>query len=78
MTIIDIRSADKDKTFGINCDSQIIPIDTLLNLHNNGFKIVAISMDSKTPAVRSTNEIYYNSDYWSVEKLHRNIIYSKI
>jgi hypothetical protein len=41
----------------------------LLHLHEIGFKIIPLMGDSKTPAVKSTNEIYNDPNYWTTEKI---------
>jgi hypothetical protein len=51
--------------------STTIPLPRLLELHNIGFKLVPLKADSKTPNVYSTNEIYNNPNYWTIERLEQ-------
>ena len=48
---------------------QLVPLEILIKNHDNGFKLVPISNDSKTPAIKSTNEVYDNPEYWTTEIL---------
>jgi DNA polymerase elongation subunit (family B) len=48
---------------------QPMPLEILIKYHDNGFKILPIGNDCKTPIVRSTNEVYDNPDYWTAETL---------
>jgi hypothetical protein len=48
---------------------QLVPLEILLKNHSIGFKIVPIYNDSKTPAIKSTNEVYDNPEYWTIEKI---------
>jgi hypothetical protein len=69
MTTIDILPYDKDKCFDYNNNSSLIPLETLFKYSNIGFRIIPLGLDSKTPAIKSTNQIYDNSDYWSIESI---------
>ncbi len=59
----------KDKPFDFNYNSQVISLEVLLRYHNLGFKLVPIGIDSRTPTIKSTNQIYENPDYWSPDKI---------
>ena len=48
---------------------ELIPIEILLRNDSIGFKIIPIDINSKTPAIKSTNEIYENPNYWTAQKL---------
>lgn len=48
--------------------STVIPLPRLLELFNMGFKLIPLAEDSKTPNVQSTNDIYYNPHYWTLER----------
>ena len=50
-------------------DVQPISLEVLIKSHIIGFKVVPISNDSKTPAIKSTNEVYDNPEYWTAETL---------
>ena len=69
MTTIDILPYDKDKCFDYNNNSSLIPLEILFKYSNIGFRIIPLGLDSKTPAIKSTNQIYNNSDYWSTERI---------
>jgi hypothetical protein len=74
MTTTDILPYDKDKCFDYNDDSSLIPLEILLKYTNIGFRIIPLGLDSKTPAIKSTNQIYDNSDYWSTEGISQEQI----
>ena len=48
---------------------ELIPIEILLRNDSIGFRIIPIDINSKTPAIKSTNEIYENPNYWTEQKL---------
>jgi hypothetical protein len=50
-----------------NNDENVIPIRTLLGYNTIGFKVVPLGTDSKTPAIKSTTEIYDDYEYWTTE-----------
>src|SRR5215207_3077273 len=52
-----------------NNNFELIPIETLLGNYSIGFRIIPIDINSKTPAIKSTNEIYDNPNYWTEQKL---------
>jgi DNA polymerase, archaea type len=52
-----------------NNNFGLIPIETLLRNYSIGFRIIPIDLNSKTPAIKSTNEIYDNPNYWTAQKL---------
>ena len=43
--------------------------EQLTLLYNIGFKLIPLGDDAKTPAIKSTNEIYLNPKYWTAEKI---------
>jgi hypothetical protein len=52
-----------------SCETDLVPIDELVNLHQVGFKLIPLRKDSRTPNVASTNAIYNDTNYWTEEKL---------
>jgi DNA polymerase elongation subunit (family B) len=56
-------------------DENVIAIETLVGYNTIGFKVVPLGVDSKTPAVKSTAEIYNDIAYWTTnlikEEHHR-------
>ena len=50
-------------------NNEVISTSILTKYRQMGFKLVPIGRDSKTPAVRSTNDIYNNPDFWTEEKI---------
>src|SRR5215211_5779550 len=52
-----------------NNNFELIPIEILLRNRSIGFRIIPIDINSKTPAIKSTNEIYDNPNYWTAQKL---------
>lgn len=50
-------------------DENIIPIGTLLSYNTTGFKLIPLGSDSKTPAIKSTTEIYDDYGYWTTHLL---------
>ncbi|PWU80464.1 MAG: hypothetical protein DLM72_12080 [Candidatus Nitrosopolaris wilkensis] len=53
----------------------VLSTDHLIRLHKIGFKLIPLKDDGKTPAIKSTNEVYHNRNYWTDEKIARE--YSK-
>lgn len=52
-------------------NENLISVGTLLEYNTTGFKVVPLGADSKTPAVKSTNEIYDSPRYWTPEKIEQ-------
>jgi hypothetical protein len=48
---------------------SFLSVDQLIQLHNMGFKLIPLGADGKTPAIKSTNEVYHNPNYWTNEKI---------
>ena len=47
----------------------VLSTDHLIQLHKIGFKLIPLRDDGKTPAIKSTNEVYHNPNYWTAEKI---------
>lgn len=50
-----------------NNDKNVISIGILLGYNTIGFKVVPLGANSKTPAIKSTTEIYNDCTYWTTE-----------
>jgi len=46
-----------------------VTIDELLELRAIGIKLIPLGDDGVTPTIGSTNEVYYNPNYWTPEKI---------
>lgn len=60
-SILSTRLGKKDN------DEDVIPLVTMLDYNTIGFKLVPLGVDSKTPAIKSTTEIYSDCAYWNTE-----------
>src|SRR5215208_7019414 len=61
----------KDKSFDSKTSVLLVPIEFLFRDHDIGLKLVPLCSDCRTPAIKSTNEVYYNPEYWTVEKIEQ-------
>lgn len=67
-----ILSNPEDKSFCLADTSKLsstIDIVSLTNLHALGFKLIPLAEDSKTPNIKSTNDIYADPSFWTPEKI---------
>jgi hypothetical protein len=67
MTIVDTISNGKDKPFDFNDNSQVIPIEVLLNYRIIGFKLVPTNTDSKIPATAKEIDQYVPVNVYNVQ-----------
>ena len=66
MTVMDNLESQTHKSSEV---VNLIPVEDLINLYQLGFKLIPLRVDSKTPNVPSTNDIYNNLEYWSQDRL---------
>jgi hypothetical protein len=60
-----------DYSAKIQTDGSRVPVEILLAYNTIGFKVVPLAGDSKTPLVKSTNEVYANPSLWTPEKIEQ-------
>lgn len=53
----------------LNKGCTVMPIEVLFRDHHPGLKLVPLGSDSKTPVIKSTNEVYDYPEYWTGEQL---------
>ena len=50
---------------------NIIALSKLIEYNKTGLKLIPLAEDGMTPTIKSTNDVYYNTHYWTDEKIEQ-------